>query len=100
MNVSPLASAVVRSHDLVGGGNKGDLLLHETVQRKPTKQSCHVTLSSMCTSEQITEFCIVQLQRDISQAYGGNYFSLVEEARRATQLTSNDLLSKKLNSYK
>ena len=78
MNVFPLALAVVRSHDLVGGANKGDLLLHETVQRTPTIQSFNMTLSSMCASKQIIEFCIVQLQRDKDH----HHFSVLTSVQR------------------
>ena len=53
----------------MGGANKGDLLLHETVQQKPTIQSFDMILSSMCAYEQIIEFCIVQLQRDKDQCF-------------------------------
>ena len=40
----------------------GDLLLDGTVQRNPTTQSLSVTLSSICASEHITEFCMEQLE--------------------------------------
>ena len=71
----------------MGGANEGDLLLHERVQQKPTIQSFSITLSSMCASEQIMEFCIVQLQRDKDHHHFSVLTSvqriLVEEARRA-----------------
>ena len=50
-----------------------NLLLRGMVHWKPTMQSFSVTLSLMCTSEQIMEFCMVQLHMKFLHEIFGLY---------------------------